>query len=245
MHNHIFSKSLVIAVCLLTGLCHAEKSKQHIHIASGEWPPLISQQLPNGGEITHIITQAFLRQGITVNYSYFPWARSLALTQSGQFDATPGWFYNEERNKQFYFSEPVLKASETLIILKSAPWTITRYQDLQNKTIAGMRGYSYGDTFDQSEAEGFFTVIRNKDYDQNLRMLLSGRVDLVIGQQAVIDQEVKKLLSPNEIQQLRFIPSVLPQRDLFLLFSKSSNKAQYYLEQFNLGLKKYQTEHGQ
>ena len=244
-HLTIVSKYLAFTSLLMlmvsTPHSYADDKPLQISIATGEWPPLISEQLPNGGELTRLVTQAFQQQGIEPNYTYFPWARSLLLTKSGTYDASPGWMFNRERAKHFYFSEPILKSQEVLIMRKDNPLQIKQFSDLQGTTIAAIRSYSYGDHFDDAEAKDMFTTIRNKEVLQNLKMVLIGRVDIAIIERPVFEQVKDSQLSALEIEQLKIIPSVLPNRDLYLLVSKKSPQAQFWLSEFNKGLAKLLT----
>ncbi|WP_141215636.1 hypothetical protein [Hahella sp. CCB-MM4] len=55
-----------------------------ISIATGEYPPWTSQQLPFEGIVSHVVTESFREAGIRVEYHYYPWARSEVMNW-------PGW----------------------------------------------------------------------------------------------------------------------------------------------------------
>ena len=78
-----------------------------VKIANGEWPPYTSSKLKHGGFLTHIVKEAFETQGYTVQFSYLSWNRGFEMTRLGFFDSTIGWTKNKEREKHFFFSEPI------------------------------------------------------------------------------------------------------------------------------------------
>jgi polar amino acid transport system substrate-binding protein len=63
--------------------------------------------LPYFGLASRVVTEAFAAEGVTVEYGYFPWARSFMLAQTGEWDGTLIWTKSAEREKDFYYSEPL------------------------------------------------------------------------------------------------------------------------------------------
>jgi polar amino acid transport system substrate-binding protein len=96
------------------------QSARIIRLASGEWKPYQSRSLPGGGSASKIVTAAFANQGLTVEYSYFPWKRSLKLASQGKFDGTFLWFASDERARNFYISDPVVNIDYLFFFLKES-----------------------------------------------------------------------------------------------------------------------------
>lgn len=83
-----------------------------IRITNGEWMPFMSKEVRNYGFVSEIVSEAFLLEGVEVEYGFYPWVRSLELARIGQWDGTIGWAKTEEREKDFYFSdEPIWTAT--------------------------------------------------------------------------------------------------------------------------------------
>ncbi|OIQ20453.1 MAG: hypothetical protein BM556_00495 [Bacteriovorax sp. MedPE-SWde] len=79
-------KFILSLFIFLTSLSDA--SGKTLVIATGEWPPYISKTEEKYGCVGKLIVDSFKTQGITVQYTFFPWKRAYELAKAGQFDAT-------------------------------------------------------------------------------------------------------------------------------------------------------------
>ena len=89
MKNRIFILFLVLCGLLLQN--SRGQAQSTIRIATEEYPPYTSQNLNHFGIDAHIVSEAFKTQGITVEYHFFPGARSYKLARTGTYDATLPW----------------------------------------------------------------------------------------------------------------------------------------------------------
>lgn len=158
-------------------------------LATGEWPPFMSEQLPNGGFVTEIVRQALAEVGATPRLSYYPWARAMAQVQSGPELGSLAWYRNPERERLFHFSEAVFMERQLLFFRRRQPLPWTRLADLQGRRIGLTTGYFYGEDLMQAERERLFTIDRAPSDERSLRKLLLGRVDA-----AVVSHEVGRYL---------------------------------------------------
>ncbi len=58
--------------------------------------------------MNRIVTEAFALEEVKIEYGFFPWGRSLEYVKLGDWDATPYWSYNKNREKDFYHSDLIL-----------------------------------------------------------------------------------------------------------------------------------------
>ena len=65
-----------------------------------------------------IVTLAFKHAKIEVEYDMFPPARTYKAAEEGIHDGTVGWVWSEERERSFYYSEPIFKAPLVMFHLK-------------------------------------------------------------------------------------------------------------------------------
>jgi len=65
-------RKLIFTSLLLTGI---GAQAQEITLANGEWAPYMSKNLKQAGYMSHIVTEAFAEEGITVKYVFLPWKR--------------------------------------------------------------------------------------------------------------------------------------------------------------------------
>ncbi len=155
-------------------------STEEIVIATGEYPPWISQSLKHGGYVSHIVSEAFKREGYTAKFRYYPWARAYETAKKGgDIYVSSFWFNLEERATHFYYSDPVMVEKTVFFHLKSLQvknWTTLA--DLKNYTIGVTRGYTYTKEFWNMGNEKHLTFETVCSDEINFRKLLGGRIDL-------------------------------------------------------------------
>ncbi|NQZ60536.1 MAG: transporter substrate-binding domain-containing protein, partial [Lentisphaeraceae bacterium] len=132
----------------------------NLMLTNGEWPPYCGAQLPGGGVSAEISSAALAKVGITTSYEYYNWSRALELASSGKFAGSTGWYKSPEREKNFYFSEPIHRIDTVIFHLKSLDFNWAKVKDLKNFTIAGTRAYEYGAAFNEAEKSGLLKVRR-------------------------------------------------------------------------------------
>ncbi len=156
------------------GLC-----KDRVRLTNGEWLPYTSQQLPNYGIMSEIVTEAFALAGVAVEYTFFDsWKRSYVLAKKGRFDGSLSWAQTREREKDFYFSDPVISHKTVLFHLKATPFDWEQVIDLKGLRISVTNSYFYGDEFDTALARGQITAFMVYQDITNFHNLLQGRTDI-------------------------------------------------------------------
>ncbi len=160
----LFVSIFLNSICLFAG--------ETIRLASGEWKPYQSQYLEYNGVASRIVTEVFAIAGIEVEYGYFPWARSLENTRSGEWDGTFLWFDTAERRKDFYISEPILDINYVFFHHKSYSFDWKTINDLQGIFIGGTLKYDYGKEFQSAEKDGLINVERAPSDELNFRKVI-------------------------------------------------------------------------
>jgi len=74
----------------------------------GEWPPYITKDLKYNGAVAHLITDILEDIGYEAELIFYPWARAYSQLAKGKDDLTGVWMHKQEREQDFYYSEPVL-----------------------------------------------------------------------------------------------------------------------------------------
>ncbi len=83
-------------------------AEETIRITNGEWTPFLSEGLEHYGVVSRIVAESFALEGVKVKYRFFPWARAYKLVKSGDWDGSVVWSRTPEREKDVYFSDPLL-----------------------------------------------------------------------------------------------------------------------------------------
>ena len=222
---------LVIFFCL-TRLAVAQKI---VTLGSLEYPPYTGAHLKNEGFVTEVVREAYKRVGYKVNIKYYPWARTIAMAKEGKNDGIVNIWERVERMSWILFSDP-MPGSELVFYKRKGrkiPFDGKNYLALKPYEIGTGRGYANPEEFEAVKDQLKIQLV-TKD-KQNLRKLVSGRIDLLI-----IDKFVSNYILVNQlpefIQDLDYIDIPLSIEPSRLGISKKPPDANRKLVDFNKGL---------
>lgn len=205
---------------------------ESVRLANGEWAPYMSQALKHAGVISHIVEEAFARQGIQVEYSFSPWKRAYEDAKHGRADGTLIWGRTAEREAEFLLSDPVIELKTVLFYAKDKGFDWSDTASLSEKTLGGVIGYSYG--VDAEERAGLLKIERIAVPEGNYAKLLQGRIDAVLEDLDVGLDSIAKLGLGNKIA---YHPKPTLERPYFLLMNRRNPANPAHLAAFNKGLK--------
>lgn len=212
-------------------------SAETIRLASGEWAPYTSVNLPGDGPSTELVRRAFGKVGVTVEIDYFPWARSYEYVVNGTYDGSLTWQKTPERERKVLFSDPVLRHQFVLFYNRGMAFEWQDVEDLKSYLIASVNGYSYGEQYDQvvHDNELMTTVVAYDIYA--LKMLATGRVQLFPSDVNVgyylVEHELEEALRPAITHHSR----ILHEETSAVIFSQADRaRGEYLRDLFNEGL---------
>ncbi|WP_018691827.1 substrate-binding periplasmic protein [Algicola sagamiensis] len=226
---------------ILLGCCFLQTTfalgaEKQVVLANDEAKPFIAKEYHHFGVIGHILTQAFLSQGIKPRYEWMTWKRAYQQTLAGKYDATSMWIPTEERMKHFLYSDILLENEKVFFHLKSYPFEWKTIEDLKHIRIGAVLGFTYGPEFDKAVKEKHLMVERVATEKQNFELLLKGRTQIYPQELAIGQMYIS--LYPEEIQkQFTYHHRPIMRTTHHLLFSKKIPNAEQLLEAFNRGLK--------
>jgi polar amino acid transport system substrate-binding protein len=229
-------QALLLAGLLALG--QNAKAAETVTIASGDWPPYCSENWPDHGIANQIVTEAFARVGLAVDYGFFPWTRAMKLARDGKWDGTTIWFDTQERRQSFYYSAPIISATNAFFYLKGSSFGWLDFHDLAKFKVGGTMEYSYGRSFDQAEAAGVFETQRSRTDKAGLENLLKGRIDVFPGELMVTYEEIRQHLTPEEAALITHDPRPISIAPLHLLLSRNVDGNDALMERFDEGLAK-------
>lgn len=167
-----------------------------------------------------IIAAAFAQMGQAANIEAKPWKRCLRETDDGKA-GIGGIYKNEERLKKYDFSEPIFVEKMAVYFNRANPLVFHAVTDLAGKRVGVIRGWSYGDTFDQAVRDGRITVDEVASDAMNFKKLLAGRVDAVLA----IDEAGVYQLESGQFDGVEKSGPYLFQKATYLAFSKQAKQA--------------------
>ncbi|MBB1485523.1 substrate-binding periplasmic protein [Oceanospirillum sediminis] len=240
----LLSQTRIFIISLILSLFSSVAIAQTIRIATGEYPPFCSSSAKHYGFVSHVISEAFAREGHQVEFDFLPWKRALYQTSNGEYDATSWWVYSDERAAKFYYSDTVVTNSVHFFYVKAHNFDFDwkTLSDLDDYRLGVTRGYFYNEEFTQYREENTdrFDVV-NSD-EQSLKRMLLKRIDLFPVNVVVGLELLRTKFGPNVIHQITYHPRPLSSKDGFILFPKSQANSAQLSAIFNSGLKKLKAD---
>lgn len=215
----------------------AQNPGKMVRIANGDWAPYTGPDLPGQGCDSQVVSEAFALEGIRVEYSFFPWARSYLFSENGIVDGTLEWEgTSAQQATHFVSSDAISKQQWVFFHRNDKVFTWNRLDDLAGKRIGLTIGYAYSDALAamQKQHPAMFTEAASDLL--NLRKLLTGRIDLFPMERAVGRHLIKTALTPGEQTKLTEHPKSLADFSPHLLLSRAIPENNQRILQFNRGL---------
>ena len=216
----IISLFIIIFIFLRMGAVNA----QVLRVAQFEAPPGLASNLPGGGTTVQLAREAFALQGIKITIKWYPLKRALQVVRAGKADMSLSLQKTPERMQQFLFNDiPLATMPVNIFYIKDTPFHWTELGDLKGLVIGDRLGnLSGGKDFLAAEHSGILTVDRVPTDVQNLKKLLRGRIDILIGIPFGMTAELKKHFTPEEQNAVVKHPRPLNKIVLFSIFNKQT-----------------------
>jgi polar amino acid transport system substrate-binding protein len=213
----------------------AEKSKKILVVSYDNWPPFTDETDPNLGICFAIVNATFKTSNYSVQPKNVPFKRADLYLRNGiEVDASPYYWYNEDRADFLYFSEPLLYNNVHIFVRSDSQITFNRIKDLKGYNIGIIRGYHNGEAFDNAK---FLTKHVCNDSKQAIQMLEIGHLDIAVIDKVVAQTLIRQL---NIEDRLKALPKPLFTAGLHFVVSKKNPDAQNIINALNAGLKRIQ-----
>jgi polar amino acid transport system substrate-binding protein len=206
---------------------------QPVLLATDEWEPYTSRDLPGHGVLVEVVNAAFAETNIVSRLQYEPWKRCEIDARAGKVFAAFPYLVTDDRKALFYFSDPLISTHGKIFYWEGRGRDIDwkSYADFGPVTWGGYPGNWYESIF---RKEGIkYTPAGN--LDQVILMLMAGRIDYFIEDELAGRERAKKLLG-REYPKLRTVTKPNNEGDLHLLVSRSYPDSAEILRKFNAGL---------
>lgn len=163
---------------------------------------------------------------IKVSFETYPWKRAVIMLKNGNIDAVTYMTRTTEREQFGYFLEGnvISMAQDGFFVLKERAHEIAysgNLKQLQPYTIGVLRGFSYGQAFDDA------SYLRKDDganiEERLLKKLLAKRFDIGIGTVTRI-RYIANQMGTGE--QIVFLKPYLTKNPCYIVFSKKRNLEQ-------------------
>jgi polar amino acid transport system substrate-binding protein len=216
-----------LLVCLSARVHAAE-----IHVVAAELAPHAGQLLPQQGWVPRVLALALKDRGYEPRIAFMPFRRALSLAQLGQAEAIAPLYKSVARAEFLLFSEPLGLSNTALFYRRSKPVAFSTLADLKGLKVAVMRGARVSDKFDTFRG---MVRVEVTSYEQQVRMLMAGRVDAIVGEEFVVRAMIERqyTLTDHDIVQAA---TPLAVQGMYVGVAKSARDAQAKVRAINLGL---------
>ncbi|MBN2651089.1 MAG: transporter substrate-binding domain-containing protein [Spirochaetales bacterium] len=207
-------------------------AQNKVTLTTLDWPPYIGSEMNNDGYVAQLVKEAFKRGGYSLNYGYYPWARVIALAESGQADGYFPEYYDESLKEKYYVSDPFPGGPLGFMARKDSNIKFSKLTDLKPFRIGVVRGYVNTAEFDSA---AYLTKDEGNDDETNIRKLLEKRVDLIVIDKYVGFHILKSSFA-SRAGEIVFLETVLEEKDLYVCINKKVPNAGAIVAAFNRGL---------
>lgn len=215
------------------------QSKKVIKLATLDWPPYIGKDICKQGWVMQSAIAVLHHLGYRAEVSFYPWARSMKLVESGKADILfPEYFIGPEAPSDVFNGTRRL---DHLVLSEKFGWGpiafikrknydlshFTNLKSLVNEHIGVVRGYQNTPEFDRMMDMGSFKIIEALNDLHNVKLLLNHRVNLIIGDPTVIELDIKNSDLPDKdkktmLAQIEIVDPIVKMNALFFAISKQS-----------------------
>ncbi|MDG1580662.1 transporter substrate-binding domain-containing protein [Pseudomonas sp. GOM6] len=195
---------------LLLLLCSAgawaQEPGQPLRVVTDYWPPF--RMAGADGQLEgldiDLLRELEKRTGLRFEIRLQPWARALEDMRSGQADLMTGLARTPEREQYIDYLEPSYYGCAPRFY--GAPQraeSLVSYQQLQGLRIGYVLQSVYFEPFDSDTS---LLKVGVKNEDQLLKMLLRGRVELLIGTDCQVDYQLRDAQLAQRLVKLAYQP---------------------------------------
>ncbi|WP_417846650.1 hypothetical protein [Thalassospira povalilytica] len=197
------------------------KPGYEVWVAVGEWPPMISETLPDFGKHAKRFQTIFNAMGFEVRFIFVPWQRAYEQTRQGIYVATFPWLRTVERRDAFHIPRyPIAQAHQKGFYKKSRfpeGIDINALRDVVGLGLrpVGIASYWYEQEFRRLGIEA--DIVNNPE--SAWRFLHADRADILFEEEAVGWHDLTGLLG-EQVAARYATTNTITTNDMFILFSR-------------------------
>lgn len=202
-------------------------------IAATDWAPYSGSRLLNGGFLSEITIAAFTKAGYDAKLIILPWKRAMEMTKEGKCDALLGASYTKERTLFFSYPKYSWNNHVFFFVKKEKHMTYVTPEDFCPARIGVFLGSFYADRFRKI---GCLTVDEFSTIQQNIKKLLSDRIDLFIDSKDAVDYYINKEF-PDHKNDIKTVLPCYEIDKIYLVISKKIPKNAQMARDYDHGIK--------
>jgi len=231
--------------------------RKKIKITTLDWRPYIGDTICKQGWVQQLTIALLASQDYEIISTFYPWARTIAVAEAGNADILyPEYFIEPDAPSDIYKGT---KRRDHLAIsdkIPGGPIAFIKRKgekdnyngnliNLKTEAIGVVRGYQNTPEFDSMMDQNFFKIDEVTDDLTNIRILMARRVNLIIGDPAVIYYSVKNSDWPDEekkaiLSSIEVVKPSIQYNHLYYAVSKKRPEWRQTLEMLNRTLNEFE-----
>ncbi|WP_031480236.1 substrate-binding periplasmic protein [Maridesulfovibrio frigidus] len=215
----------LLAIFLLS-LAGQSRASQELLLITDPFPPYNYEEDGKAYGIQYELVAATLKKmDRPFTIKFVPWKRALLKAKNKVSDALPGVLKTDERSQWLIFpEEPVMITKVVIFHRKEDNFQYKNLSSLTGKRVGTVKGYYYGEEFDQST---LFIRDEVSSLKQNFQKLIAGRIDLVVAFKPVGLYTLYKL---NRSDKVSYNPTPVYQSGMYMAFTQKPGNEQLAAE---------------
>lgn len=204
----------------------AGETREHVRVVVEHWPPWEiandeKKEVVTDGVAIELVDELMRRVKVPVEYVTVPWKRALSEVRLGKSDLIPMIAKDTAREEYMVFTteiyaDPILLAY-SVENFEKFEWN--NWEDLADYTFQLVRGYTYGNAWDEAVKKYNYQISMSTSDIQSIRMLAGGRIDLI----PLFFVAGTQLLSENDLtKKIRFTSKPIKETTFYFGVSKRS-----------------------
>jgi polar amino acid transport system substrate-binding protein len=223
---------------------------QKIKITTLDWPPYIGKNICKQGWVQQLTIAMLSSRGYEITCTFYPWARTVSVAEAGNADILyPEYYIEPDAPSDIYEGTKRLDHLALSDKIPGGPIAFIKragekdlfngdLRNLRGTAIGVVRGYQNTPEFDHLMDMNFFRTEAVTDDLTNVKMLIAGRVDLIIGDPAVIYYSIKNSISTLDEKQrildtIETVTPIIQYNHLYYAVSKKRPGWEKTLEMLN------------
>lgn len=226
----------VLFLCGLLGLCSVSSYAKELKVGIGliNYPPYYYEK--DGvmqGAVLEISQHIADKLGHTLVFEQLPWPRIQLYLRKGDIDMVLLYFKTPEREKYVIYTDiPHIDDTSYLFTKKDAAIHFNGNLDSMREYHFGhVQGYSHGAEYDNATQLHKQEVREEK---QLIKMILNNRIDVGVGNKAVINAHAEEVGLPGE---LFFLTPPIDTASVYFAFSRAKVDSKSLASEFSKQVK--------
>ena len=203
-----------------------------VTIATLDFPPYVSNRLPNKGWAWEVTRTVLHQQGYEPKLLIMPWVRALKFAEEGEVDALFLANKTAEREEWAVFSDPIGEEVSVAFKLRDRQFGIDTVTDLVPYTVVALRGSNAFDVLRRGGVE----AVPVSEMLNGFQMVLQGRADMFVTDRFAGRIFLRQHFTDDVVDRINIEQHLIDVNRLHLAISKKVPDHMDILAAFNNGL---------